>query len=301
VSESATAEAPVAAKPARRTHIPLGIVYMLGATVMFAGSSAAAKWLVATYPIGEVLFLRQAGSLVVCSLFVLPFTGLTVFTTDRLKAHGIRAVSQGTSQTLIIIALSLMPLASAMAISFSAPLFATLASAYFLRETVGRVRWSALMVGFCGVLVISHPGEGSLQIGALFAIANAILYGTVTAGVRGMTATESTETLIMYQMVLLTVFFAFYLPFGFTMPTAADGTALVLMGFANGFGQYAWTRALHLAPASAVTPFYYFSLVWAMGLGFLVWGDVPTPALLLGSSIVVASGLFLLWHETGRR
>ena len=274
---------------------------MLAATVSFAGSSAAAKWLVALYPVGEVLFIRQSASLVTCALMILPFTGLAVFHTRRLRAHGVRAAAQGTAQTLIIIAFSLMPLASAVAINFSAPLFATLASAIFLREAVGPARWSALIVGFLGVLVISAPGADTFQIGALFAIGNAILYGSVTAGVRGMTATESAETLIMYQMVLLTILFAALLPLGFVMPTWIDGALMLTIGVINALGQYWWTRALHLAPASAVTPYYYFSLVWAILLGFLIWGDVPTPSLLIGSAIVVGSGLFLLWREAGRR
>jgi drug/metabolite transporter (DMT)-like permease len=134
----------------------------------------------------------------------------------------------------------------------------------------------------------------------LFAVANAVIYGSVAAAVRGMTATESTETLTMYQMIVLTAVFAAFLPFGFVMPTPGDAAMLMANGAANALGQYWWTRALHLAPASAVTPFYYFSLVWAILLGFAVWGDVPTLGLLLGSAIVVASGLFLLWHESRR-
>ena len=107
-----------------------------------------------------------------------------------------------------------MPLADAFAINFSAPLFAALASAVFLKERVGAVRWVALGIGFLGVLVVTGPGSGSFQLGALFALGNAVLYGTVTAAVRGMTATESTETLTMYQMVVLTLFFALLLPLG---------------------------------------------------------------------------------------
>ena len=75
---------------------------------------------------------------------------------------------------------------------------------------------------------------------------------------------------------------------------------MLFNGVLNGVGQYCWTRALTLAPPAAVGPFYYFSLVWALLLGFLFWGDVPTLALLAGSAIVVGSGLFLLWHETGK-
>ena len=116
-----------------------------------------------------------------------------------------RATSQVGSQTMLLIAFSMMPLAGATAIMFSSPIFSTLASAYFLSEKVGPTRWGVLLVGFLGVLIIANPGMDTFQIGALFALGNAILFGTVVAGVRGMAATESTETLIMYQLTLLTV------------------------------------------------------------------------------------------------
>ncbi len=297
---TASAELPNPPRRARVERVPLGIAYMIGATIMFASSSAIAKWQVALYPIGEVMVVRTFASLAICALIILPRTGLAVFHTRRPRAHLLRSISQGTSQTLIVLAFSLMPLASAFAINFSAPLFATLASAVFLKETVGAARWAALAAGFLGVLVVTSPGSETFQVGALLALGNAVLYGTVTAGVRGMTATESTETLTMYQMVLLTMFFALMLPLGWTTPTGEDWLALVVSGTMNGLGQYWWTRALHLAPASAVSPFYYFMLVWAVILGFMFWGDVPTLSLVVGSSIVVASGLFLLWRETGR-
>jgi drug/metabolite transporter (DMT)-like permease len=301
VTTVANVELPAGAAPARREHVPLGIIYMLAATILFACSSAASKWLVATYPVGEVLFLRAFGSLALISAVVLPHSGLAVFKTIRLRDHAARSLSQSVSQTFLIIAFSLMPLASATAINFSAPLFAALASIFLFHERVGVARWIALIVGFAGVLIVTQPGVGTFQLGALFALGNAILYGTVTAGVRGMTATESTETLTIYQAAMLTAAFALLLPFGVKVPTWIDALALILNGVANGVGQYWWTRALHLAPTSAVTPFYYFSLVWALILGFLVWGDVPTTSLLIGSGIVVTSGLTLLLRETRRR
>jgi drug/metabolite transporter (DMT)-like permease len=285
----------------RAERIPLGIAYMLAATILFAGSSALTKWLVATYPIGETLFLRNATALIGSSLAILPVTGLEVFRTKRLRDHVLRSVSQSCSQTFLVIAFSLMPLASAVAINFSAPLFATVASIVFLKETVGPVRWGALIIGFLGVLLVTSPGVDTFQAGSLFALANAVLFGTVTVGVRGMTATESTETLTMYQMVILTAFFTAALPFGWVTPTLEDWGAMVVNGLGNALGQYLWTRALHLAPTSAVVPFNYFSLVWAIILGFLVWGDLPSAALLAGSAIVVGSGMFLLWHESRGR
>jgi len=292
--------------PARQgTHrvdrVPLGIAYMLTATILFAGSSALSKWLVATYPIGEMLFMRAAAALIGVSLVILPVTGFKVFRTKRLRDHMLRSVSQSCAQTFLVIAFSLMPLASAVAINFSAPLFATVAAFVFLKETVGPVRWGALIVGFLGVLLVTSPNAESLQAGSLFALANAILFGTVTVGVRRMTATESAETLTMYQMVFLTAFFTAALPFGWVTPTLQDWGAMVVNGLGNALGQYLWTRALHLAPTSAVVPFNYFSLVWAIIMGYLVWGDLPSAALLAGSAIVVGSGMFLLWHESRRR
>jgi len=282
----------------RRQHISLGIGLMIGATVMFAISNAISKWLVADYPVGEILFVRTASSLAVIAVVILPRHGLGVFSTLKPGAHVTRGISQAVSQTCIIIAFSLMPLASAVAIAFAAPLFATLASAIFLKEPVGGVRWMALIAGFAGVLIVTSPGAETFQIGALFALANAILYGSVTAGVRGMTRTESAETLIMYQHVILTAIFATYLVLGVRWPASGfDAALLVFNGVTNALGQYWWTRALLLAPAAAVSPFYYFMLVWAAMLGFAFWGDVPTAGLLIGSAIVVGSGLFLLWHE----
>ena len=105
----------------------------------------------------------------------------------------------------------------------------------------------------------------------------------------------------LYQLVLITAFFALLLPLGFIMPTLDHWGLIVFNGVANAVGQYWWTRALHLAPASAVSPFFYLSLIWASILGFAVWGEVPTISLVIGSAVVVASGLFLLWRESSAR
>jgi drug/metabolite transporter (DMT)-like permease len=228
----------------------------------------------------------------------LPTYGLAVLRTRRPTAHVLRSMSQFTSQTLLLIAFSMMPLASATAINFSAPLFAALASLVFLKEPIGPARLAALVVGFLGVLIVTNPGGDTFQIGALYALGNALLFGTVTAGVRGMTMTESAETLTMYQLIWLSLFYGLTLPFFFVTPTWADMPLIVANGVCNLLGQYWWTRSIHLAPTSAVVPFQYLSLIWAMLFGFAVWGDIPTIGLIVGSVIVVGSGLFLFWHES---
>jgi drug/metabolite transporter (DMT)-like permease len=190
-----------------------------------------------------------------------------------------------------------MPLAGAVAINFSSPLFAALVSIVWLKERAGYARWSALLVGFFGVLIVTNPGADSLTLGALFALGNAVMYGSVTVAVRGMTKTESANTLLIWQMVTVAFFHSFLLLFGWRWPAPIDAVMLLGSGFINAGGQWFWTQALRLAPATAVSPFYYLMLIWALVIGFVVWGDVPTLGLLAGSAIVAASGLFLLWRE----
>jgi drug/metabolite transporter (DMT)-like permease len=289
-------------RPARIDRVPLGIMLMIGATALFGVSSALSKWQLTSFSVVEVLSYRAIGSLALAALLILPRTGLIVFRTHRLRDHLGRSTTQAVAQSLIIVAFGLMPLAGAIAINFSAPLFATLFAAIWLKEKVGLVRGLALIVGFFGVLLVAAPGADSFRLGALFALANAILLGSVTTAVRGMSGTESVETLTMFQMVFLTLFFALLLPFaGFAWPHGYDLTAMLINGVFNALGQYWWTRSLSLAPPAAGGPFYYFSLVWALAIGFLFWGDVPTLPLLAGSAIVVATGLFLLWHESGKK
>lgn len=280
-----------------KDDVPRGIFCMIAATVSFSIAFAISKWVVALYPVGEVMFLRSFSMFVVVAMIMLPITGFSVFATQRPRDHIARGLSQAVSQTLSVLAFSLMPLAGAVAINFSAPLFAALVSIIWLKERAGPARWGALLIGFFGVLVVTNPGENSLTLGALCALGNAIMYGSVTVAVRGMTKTEAANTLLIWQMVTLTFFHSFLLLFGWRLPTPIDAALLFSSGLANACGQYFWTQALRFAPTTAVSPFYYLMLVWAAIIGFVVWGDVPTMGLVVGSIIVVASGLFLLCHE----
>jgi drug/metabolite transporter (DMT)-like permease len=281
----------------RADNVPSGILMMIAATVLFAGASAASKWLVAEYPVGEVLFLRSFASLIGGAAVILPATGLSVYATRRPRDHLARGLSQSISQLALLLAFSLMPLAGAVAINFSAPLFAAVVSIVWLKEPAGFVRGSALLIGFVGVLIVTNPGANSLTLGALFALVNAVMYGTVTVAVRGMTRTESTNTLVMWMLTVLAFFHSFLLLFGWRTPSLVDAALLFGTGFVNAIGQWFWTKSLQLAPAPAVTPFYYLMLVWALIFGFVLWGDVPSASLLIGSGIVVTTGLFLFLRE----
>ena len=285
----------------RLGNVPKGIVAMTFASLFLAIASALTKYEVALYPTGEVLFVRSLASLILCGSFILPRQGLAVFDTNILGAHAARSLPQSVSQAFTVLALGLMPLSSTIAINFSAPLWAALVSAFWLRERLTPQRLAFLVAGFIGVLIVANPGASSLQMGSLFALANAVMYGSVTVAVRRMTKTESWQTLLMWQLLLIAAMHSLLLVFGCEAIELQDWALLFGAGFANGAGQYLWTRALQLGPASAVSPFYYTMLAWAMIIGFLFWGDVPSLALIIGSIVVVGSGLALLWHEATKR
>lgn len=279
------------------SNVSRGIVCMIIATVAFATTHALSKWLVGSYPVGQVMFSRSLVGFAACAAVLLPIHGTPVFATRIPAAHWMRGLSQSISQTFSVLAFSLMPLASAISINFSAPLWTALVAIIWLKERAGPARWAALIIGFSGVLIVANPGLDSLTLGAIFALLNAIMLGTVTVAVRGMTRTESVKTLLIWQLATVLVFHSLLLVFGVKWPMPRDLSLFVMAGLANLVGQVFWTKALMLAPATAVSPFFYFMLVWAAAIGFVVWGNVPTPALMVGSCIVVASGLFLLWHE----
>ena len=288
---------PRPAAPARHDRIMLGIGLMVGATALLSLSNALSKVLVAHYPVGEVMFFRSSVALGLCAALLLPTGGLSVLATRRPGAHVARGLSQAISQTLTVAALGLLPLASVTAIGFSAPLFAAVIAILWFGERADGTRWAFLVAGFVGVLVVTDPGAETLRLGGLLALGNAVMYGSVTVAVRGMTKTESAATLLMWQMGVMTVAHAGLLLFGFRCPGAADALLFGLLGASNAGAQFLWTRALASAPATVVSPFYYLMLVFGAALGFLVFGEVPTGQLVIGAGIVVAAGLTLALHE----
>src|SRR5436305_13639935 len=167
-----------AAAAARRNQVPLGIAYMVGSTFMFAGGNAVVNWQLATRPLGEVAFGRTLFAFLTVAAIVLPRAGWSVLRTRRYREHLQRGLSQFGSMVCWFLAVSVLSLGSATALGFAAPLLTSLPSIVILKEKVGIHRWSALIVGFVGVLIIPHPGACTLSYGALFALGNAALIST---------------------------------------------------------------------------------------------------------------------------
>lgn len=300
--------------PSRRFAMPVpsreqvrsGIFYMLASVFISSVINALLKWEAARYPVGEVAFFRCAVSLLPCFVLVAGSGNpWRLLRTRQLKGHIGVGVLQFVSMMSIIAAFGMMPLADAVAITFSTPLFLTLLSIPLLGERVGPHRWAAVLLGFAGVLLMIRAGGalggGLVSTGALLALATAALSAYVTILVRRMTLTEPSAALVTHQTLVITLLTGALLPFGWVTPGWQDTLLLVGIGVLAGIGQYWWTQAFRFAPAAVAAPFSYLAMVWSLALGYLVWGDVPTPMLIAGAVVVVASGLYILYRETARR
>jgi drug/metabolite transporter (DMT)-like permease len=286
---------------ASREDIRRGIFFVIASVFIFAAVNALVKWLTVEYPVTEIVFFRCMFSLIPTFYLVATHGGITQLRTHRFGEHFARSMMQFTGMLCIFTAFRLMPLADAIAITFASPLFLTVMSIPILGERVGIHRWGAVLVGLIGVIWMVQPGPGILESGAIFALANAFISASVTIAMRRMSLTETSTTLVFYQIVLTAMFSILLLPFGWVTPTWTDTALMALVGIGSGVGQYWWTQGFRYAPASVAAPFSYMSMIWAVLFGYLVWGDVPTLALLGGAAVVVLSGIYILYRETVRR
>lgn len=289
-----------------RERIGRGIAFMVAAVALFNVMGALVKWLGPHYPIGQLMFFRNAFAIPAGLAIVLGQGGLSQLRTERPFAHLLRAATGVSAMGTGFYALSVLPLADATAISFTNPLFVTMLAIPLLGEKVGLHRWSAVGAGFVGVLVLAWGlaqdggfGGGS-TLGMLGGLANALLSALSALLVRRLSATESSAAISLWQSVLATLLTLVLLPFGWRTPPLGDLALLVSIGLSGGVAQFWLTQAYRYAPASVAGPFTYTSMVWAILLGWLVWSEAPTPTMLLGSAIVVASGLYILHREVFR-
>jgi drug/metabolite transporter (DMT)-like permease len=193
---------------------------------------------------------------------------------------------------------SLLPLGDAVALEQSGPIFLTALSVPLLGERVGVRRWSAVIVGFVGVLIMTRPGAGVFNPAALLSLSAALLYAVAMIAIRKMSRSEAAATIVFYFTLIGAIAGALSLPFQWHWPDGPGLLVLVGVGLLGGGAQITMTLAFRLAPVALLAPFGYAGLVFAMGFGYVIWGEVPDAYLLLGAAIVVASGLYILHRET---
>lgn len=289
-----------------RHDIRRGAILMVSSHALFTGVSALVKALGEAIPVVELMFFRGALAMPVVG-FILWRNGglLRGLRTRRFPGHVARACTGTIAQSCSFYALTVLPLAVQTALGYTTPLFVTLLAILFLGERVGVHRWSAVAAGFCGVLVIA-AGQGGFGgaapiIGLVAAVAQGLFSAATTMLVRQLSATESSATITMYQSLLITLFTLVLLPFIWVTPTWAQLGLLVAMGLLGGIAQWMLTEAWASAQVSSIAPYSYSGLVWAIGLGLVVWGEVPNPAVLGGSALIVGAGLYILHRELVRR
>jgi drug/metabolite transporter (DMT)-like permease len=283
-----------------------GIAFMCGAVAVFSIMATLVKWLGPHYPLVQLMFFRNALALPAGLAIVLGSGGFAQMRTRHLWGHLFRAATGVSAMATGFFALSVLPLADATAISFTNPLFVTMLAIPLLGEKVGLHRWSAVGFGFLGVVVLawglSQDGGfgGGSALGMAGGLANALLSAVSALLVRRLSATESSAAISLWQSLFATGITVCLLPFGWVWPPLADVPLLCGIGLCGGVAQFWLTQAYRYAPASVAGPFTYTAMVWAILIGWVVWADVPTPTMLLGSAIVVASGLYILHREVFR-
>jgi drug/metabolite transporter (DMT)-like permease len=281
---------------------------MLGACALFAAMGAGVKTLSGTSPFPELMFFRCALAMPVVGAIAFRAGRWDLLRTKRFGGHFYRACTGMLAMSCSFYALGLLPLAEHTALTNATPLFVTMLSIPFLGEQVGAHRWSAVVVGFIGIMVIAL-GQGAFQGGAgelamagvVAAVAQSLFSGVTTMLVRGLSETESSTTIVMWQSLLMTALTGLVLPFVWVTPSMDQLALLVLIGLLGGMGQVLLTEAWASAQVSAIAPLSYSGIAWAALLGWIVFGDLPSAWTLLGAGLIVAASLYIMHREMKRR
>ena len=284
-----------------------GITLKVASVVAFVAMQSCLK-LSGQLPPGQLVFFRSFFA-------ILPIVAMLAWQ-GQLRgalrtAHPLSHVARGAvgvvSMGLGFYALTLLPLPEWIALGYAQPLLVVVIGALFLGETVRVFRWSAVAAGFCGVLIISWPRLTLLTSGAevghaeafgvLICLLSAAISAVAITLVRRLVRTENTATIVLWFSATASVAGFATLPFGWAALSPAQASLLIAAGICGGTGQLLMTEAYRHAELSTVAPFEYTSMLLGIIIGFLAFGDVPTPNMLLGGAVVVASGLVIIWRE----
>lgn len=274
----------------------------VGAFFMFSVMLACAKLLSDRHSVVEIAFYRN---LIGC----IPFL-ITIFVFGRREILivrskpslvGLRAVFGALSLVLTFTAFSLMPMADATTLLFSSTLFIPFMALFALKESVGPWRWTAVAIGFVGVLVMVRPGGEVNSLGVLVALSAAFVQAAMAILLRYLGRFESPETISFYFLVIGTVLMALPLPFIAVGPTLQEMPLLFAVGLSGAAAQWLLSIAFKHARAASVTVFNYSSIIWSTLFGWLIWNDWPLPQVLIGAVVVIVSNGLIIWRESRAR
>jgi drug/metabolite transporter (DMT)-like permease len=286
-----------------------GIALKLVSAVLFAVMSALIRYLGARYPIGEVVFFRSAFAIVpVMAVYAWRGELAAALRTENPSGQASRGALSIVGMFCNFGALARLPLIEANAISFTSPLVGVALAALVLKERVRIYRWSAVTIGFLGVLVVLAPhlsgdeltiamASATSLAGVIYAIAGSVTNAGTMIQTRHLTKSERTSSIVFYFSVICALSGLVTLPFWWVTPTRIEFVALIAIGCLGGMGHIFLTESYRYATASMLAPFDYTSMLWALVLGYAMFGEVPTFMIVLGSAIIAGAGLFVIWRE----
>jgi drug/metabolite transporter (DMT)-like permease len=282
-------------------HRPiLGIVLKLCSVVLFAGMTLCVKFLGQDIPIGQTIFVRGVLTAAVMALIAWRTEGLHLLKTRNLRGHALRSLSGTVSMFSLFAAVTMIPLADVTAISFTSPMFVTVLAMLFLGEHIHRFRWTALGLGFLGVVIMIGPHlsfAGSSTSGVMVALSAALFSAFAMIALRRMSGTEHAVTITFYFSLTFMLCAALTALGGWPMPTATQWWLIIFAGLFGVFGQLLLAYAYRFAEASTVSPLEYTNMIMAVSLGYLFFDEIPALSIWIGAPLVVASGLIILWRE----
>jgi drug/metabolite transporter (DMT)-like permease len=279
-----------------------GILLMSCAVSMFPFINASAKYLSASYPITQIVWARFAGHLVFVVLAFYPRLRGRLFHTVRPVVQIARSMLLLGATTLFVSAIGRLPLATASAIGFASPFIVTALSVPVLRERVGPRRWTAVIVGFVGVLIIIRPGAGFTNWATVLVLGSAGCYAIYQVLTRLIAPHDRPETGIVYAALVGTVAMSVLAPFDWRLPGAPlDWLLFFCLGFFGGFGHYFVIKAYRFGPAAVIAPFSYGELIGTTILGYYVFGNFPDAWTWLGAAIIISCGAYIAYREGVRR
>ncbi len=282
----------------RHMNSARGILMMITAMFMFSFIDAQAKVLSQHLPVLQIAWARHFGLLIVVAVFFWPRNGRAVLRSSRPGLQVLRGVMVVSSTVLFLVAISFVPLADAVAVSFVAPLVVTALGSLLLKERAGIRRWIAVLVGFAATIIIIRPGMGVLHPAALLVLGAASLFGLYQIMARFLSDTDDAATTLSYTAITGAVILTLALPFVWVWPDSLLHAAMLAgLGLWAAAAELAVIKAFEAAPGAVVAPFQYTMIVWATIYGFVLFADLPDAWTLAGAAILVATGLFSFFRE----
>jgi len=287
---------PVAQNSTIRNVLLAGILLMLAGDFLFALNDAMGKWLVASFSVGQVVLIRSIGAFIVLGPMIANQGAGRLFRMERPGLQILRVLATTLDTALFYAAVVYLPLADVMSFYMAGPIYVAALSHFLLGEKVGWRRWVAILLGFCGVVIMLKPSSAAFSLSSSFALVGSLAFAFAIILNRRLRGTSDTN-LVTWQTIG-TLLVGGVLTIGaWQTPSALDFSAMLLLGIVSCSAHLMITRALKLAPASTLAPLHYTLLLWAVVFGLVFFGDVPGPRILIGSGIIVLAGLFIFHRQ----